>query len=257
MRKLIIMAAVLMLTCSVVYAEEENKVMNGGFEEGLNHWSVTDNSGRDIVVVNEQNVSGDNALMIRNIESTDTIVFQEVDIESETVYEVSVKVMADIDNQRGAANISLYYTAYGYGGHGIYTSPEVMDSQNEWTEIRFSFKSLPDNDYPFFVGLRLGGQGIGNTGTVYYDDFTVRKIQQPLERHFEFIPVEETQVDEGSVEDVSSGTGQTYERDGDIGKVDGIRVPRDSDESIEFLWVVFVLASFAIAGRAYMSEVDR
>jgi len=168
----------------------ENLVKNPGFEEMINGvpmgWKNSIKVGVS-VNIDESGHTGSKSLHIKNSVMADTMVTQNLSVKKGKTYKVSGWVRADIKNQPGSANITLFYDSI-LSDKGIYTSKELRNTNGQWEKIEFSIKTRNDIDDPLTIALRLGGQGIENEGEVYFDDIEVVEIDEneKLPEHFEF-----------------------------------------------------------------------
>lgn len=186
----IILLTLLIMT-NVNYAADENIVNNPGFEQESSdkplNWDYTTVAGTSVDISNDA-FSGSKSIYFENSVLADTMVFQGLNVEKGKLYKVSAWVKADIKNQAGSANITLYYVNNGIRSKGIYTSPEIMDTKGEWKKLEFSIRTSNNINDPLTIALRLGGQGVTNEGKAYFDDVEFIEINEneKMSKHFEF-----------------------------------------------------------------------
>lgn len=194
------LAAVLIMTLGAVggpvFAENANLIKNPGFEQLTNNfptdWAISEGTASaDMVKVevsNQQPHSGSNCIKIQNDAMRDSMAIQTVNVKKDTVYQLSCWIRSEnILNEAGSANITLYYDNNGIDCKGIITSTEFQNTNNQWTKLEFKFRTLKINS-PFYVGVRLGGQGTVNQGIAYFDDLTLQESNDTGDLLTFFIP---------------------------------------------------------------------
>ena len=164
---------------------EVNILKNPGFEQSQNGlpsgWNFMNGISQDakMDLSKTKPHSGTSCLTIENINPTDTMIIQNLEVQPEKVYKVSGWLKTEnIQNQAGSANITLYYVNNGYGCKGIYTSTEYQNTGNKWAKMEFYIRTLKESS-PLTLGLRLGGQGTKNKGKVFFDDLSVELVNNP------------------------------------------------------------------------------
>jgi hypothetical protein len=179
-----------------VFAENANLIKNPGFEQLTDNfptdWAISEGTASaDMVKVEVSNQaphSGSNCIKVQNDAMRDSMAIQAVNIKKDTVYQLSCWIRSEnILNEAGSANITLYYDNNGIDCKGIITSTEFQNTNNQWTKLEFKFRSLKINS-PFYVGVRLGGQGTVNQGTAYFDDLTLQESNDTGDLLTFFIP---------------------------------------------------------------------
>lgn len=179
-----------------VFAENTNLVKNPGFEQLTNNfptdWAVNESSPSadqvKVEVSNNQPHSGSYCLKIENGAMRDSMAIQTLNVKKDKVYLVSCWVRAEnILNSAGSANITLYYDNNGINCKGIITSPELQSTNNQWSKLEFKFRTLKISS-PFYLGVRLGGQGTVNQGIAYFDDVTLQESDDSGQLYTFFIP---------------------------------------------------------------------
>ncbi|MCL6590253.1 MAG: carbohydrate binding domain-containing protein [Firmicutes bacterium] len=177
-------------------AESANLIKNPGFEQLANNfptdWTATEslpsNDQAKIEVSTKAPHSGSYCLKIQNDAMRDSMAIQTLNVKKDTVYLLSCWIRTEnILNEAGAANITLYYDNNGIDCKGIITSPELQNTNNQWTKLEFKFRTLKLS-YPFYLGVRLGGQGTVNQGTAYFDDLTLQESDDSGQLLTFFIP---------------------------------------------------------------------
>lgn len=164
------------------YGETKNVIKNPGFEEisqgAPTNWRTYEGglSGVSSGAVETAVHTGKVSYKIGNSSENDTMVVQNVNVESDKIYKVSYWLKAeDIEKQSGSANITLYYGSNNTECKGIITSPEHKDTANKWQLNEFYIKTLNISE-PLTVALRLGGQGTPNKGNAYFDDVSMAVV---------------------------------------------------------------------------------
>jgi len=164
---------------SIAYGEGNNLLKNPGFEEVSGElpadWVpdvyIKDADAGKVSVEEGKGRSNSKALVISNLKSNDSKVFQEMQVEPDKVYKISCWIKTEgILNKAGSANLTLL------NGKGIHTSVEYSDTNGDWKELSLYIK-MTDSDN-LKVGCRLGGQGTTNQGTAYFDDMSVELVNE-------------------------------------------------------------------------------
>jgi dolichyl-phosphate-mannose-protein mannosyltransferase len=187
----VISLVILMITCPI-FGEAVNIIKNPGFEQFKNdlpsEWSVKDGVLPPNAKVEGSIIyphSGKSCLTIENSQPTDTMVIQNLNVQPDKVYKISCWIKADIKNQPGSANITLYYVNNGYGCKGIYSSKEFQNTGAQWVKLEFNIHTLRES-LPLTLGIRLGGQGTGNQGKASFDDLVVELVKNPSVVDYDF-----------------------------------------------------------------------
>lgn len=170
-----------------------NTLQNPGFEDSNSleptGWSSSafKNTPADVVfsVKDTDAFEGKNCLSISNISDNDSKVFQEISVIPGSIYKVSCRIKTEnILNQAGSANITLELA----NNYGIYTSKELSNTNNNWELLEFNVRVPQEADKLVKFSLRLGGQGILNKGTAYFDEVVFELLENsgtlPIEEFF-------------------------------------------------------------------------
>ena len=184
MRKALTVLFILLLTCLPAIAEENNLVLNPGFDEvgsdlmpenwtsdawdtgaGLTYFEITDDGYEG------------NGVHIKNAAANDSRFCQQIAVEPDTLYEFRCLARAeDIPEDSKGANISVL-GAFSY-------SNMVYDTDGEWVELKFYGRTGSDQR-GLTLCLRLGGYSGTNTGSAWFDSVSVRKVDSVPSGYFE------------------------------------------------------------------------
>ncbi len=241
LRRIVFFFAILLVaifaSSTAAFCDAANLVKNPGFEEVKNGQAVgwtykLDDAAK--VSIADDAYSGTKSIHIKNSAPVDSMVRQDLKVSKGKLYKVSAWVKANIKNQRGSANITLYYVDNNTASKGIYTSKELMDTAGDWEKIEFSIKTNKDTNDPLTIAVRLGGQGTPNEGEVYFDNVEFIEITErdKLATHFEFKTMiaekkQDPNADKGRITDKKGPTLETENR-------------------MSYFWLVLILVSIVI-----------
>ena len=166
---------ILIFSLSIItYADEDNIVLNGGFEEGIedvffwkeNVWE-SDAGEYDIQVVTGQAKSGNNCVKVSCIVENDARLQQDVPVEPGTLYKISGWIKTeDVGMDAKGANFSVWLLTE--------TSTDIKGTC-DWTYVEmYGRTGAEQNVLNFTIGV--GGHGSLNTGTAYFDDIKIEKV---------------------------------------------------------------------------------
>ncbi|MGI6240235.1 MAG: hypothetical protein ACOYI5_11500, partial [Christensenellales bacterium] len=166
----------LLLTASAA-AQAENLIDNPGFEQtGANDmpqgwyrdmWFAQDGISR--LILDEDGYAGMGA-RVENIAENDARFAQDIAVEPGGYYEIGCMVRAEgIGDGAIGANISVRDT-FAY-------SESVFDTGGAWVPLQLYGQAGADQT-SITVMARVGGYGALNTGTAWFDDFYMRKIDE-------------------------------------------------------------------------------
>jgi Gpi18-like mannosyltransferase len=155
---------------------ENNLLKNGDFEKlrgnKLLGWE-TDIYGDKpetvrFTVVEGGAFSGDNYVIVENLEANDSKLVQRVKLKPRALYKISCMVKAEgVGKQGKGANITVLNI--------FKTSRQVKDTAGKWEKLVFYGKSGPYGE-EVAVTARLGGYGAVSTGKAAFDDFRVEEV---------------------------------------------------------------------------------
>ena len=171
-----ISAAVLILILCPLYAlAAENLLRNADFSEldsdGLPTGWYTDAYTRETGYTRFSVSGGDelhpSAVSIMNIGENDARFAQNVDVEPDSLYMLSGYIRADGVTGGHGANLSV---------EGVYAfSEKVYDTNGQWQRIEYYGETGP-GQHSLTVFARLGGYSGVSTGTAYFADLSLTKV---------------------------------------------------------------------------------
>ncbi|HEY9062191.1 MAG TPA: phospholipid carrier-dependent glycosyltransferase [Pseudobacteroides sp.] len=159
--------------CGVSFAEGSNILKNPGFEDAdkpyswdQDIWEASDGQ-KEIKVVNNVFHSGKQCAVIINSKEGDSRLKQTVDVQSDSLYKISgwIKTENVGDTNKGA-NFSVHMLQI--------TSADVKGT-TDWKYVEM-YGRTGKSQTSLIVTAGLGGYGSLNTGTAYFDDISVEKV---------------------------------------------------------------------------------
>jgi hypothetical protein len=198
-----------LMVISTSPAGSTNLVINPGFEAVKGKQPIGWDVGKSVpdvsVEVTNDSHSGSKGLTITNSKMNDTMVIQNLKVRKGNIYKITYWLKANIKNQAGSANATLYYVSNNSGCKGIFTSRETMNTNGMWRMEKFYIRTRFDIDDPLTLALRLGGQGTQNQGTVTYDDVVMEEVDSvPSGFQLYELYIGKSQASPGSSSDSSS-----------------------------------------------------
>ena len=172
----ILIAAGILLFSAGSFAEKENLLINGDFENldenGFPDGWFTDayrmDPGYSVFSVTD-GMTGRNAAAIRNTAKNDARFAQTVEVEPETMYCLSGYILADNITEGHGANLSI---------EGIYAfSEKIYDTEGQWQKIEYYGETGPDQ-YEITVFARVGGYSGESKGSAAFDGLTLTKADE-------------------------------------------------------------------------------
>lgn len=172
-----IVFATMLLVCLLPWhalAAGETQVANGDFDNQLEGWSVhTWLAGSDYGQADVVQDAGNNVLHIRNYVSNDLRLYQTLEVQPNSLYQVTCRVKATClakdtaEAGNAGANLSVIDT-------GVVTEP-VLDTQGGWQEITLYLQTQEQTQLQLAVGL--GGYASDTEGEAWFDDVTLTQVQ--------------------------------------------------------------------------------
>lgn len=201
---------------SITIHASGNLLQNPGFEDSgdllTSGWnsSAFKNASSDVVfsVVNTDAFEGKNCLSISNITENDSKLSQDIVVVPGSIYRASCRIKTEnILNQAGSANITLELA----NNYGIYTSRELSNTNGNWELLEFCVRVPQEAEKILKFSLRLGGQGVLNKGTAYFDEVVFELLENPGELPIEefFIPSKSSYSGSSNTQEQSSVSGST------------------------------------------------
>jgi predicted membrane-bound dolichyl-phosphate-mannose-protein mannosyltransferase len=185
----------------ITYADVDNIVLNGGFEEGVedaffwreNVWE-SDAGEYDIKVVTGQAKSGNNCVKISCIVENDARLTQDVTVDPGTLYKISGWIKTeDVGMEAKGANLSVWLL--------METSTDIKGT-SDWTYVEmFGRTGANQSTLNFTIGV--GGHGSLNTGTAYFDDIKIEKTVS-IPEDATIVSLDNNQSDNNEVEEKDS-----------------------------------------------------
>lgn len=178
MRKIIsyLLIAVIMiaLPMSFASAQGENLAKNGDFEiigstgDQPAGWTFNDylNDGTTSKGFIQQDAERGNVVFIQNLAENDARFIQTIKVSPETVYMLSCYVKTENVVGGAGANIAL---------ESMICHSNAVTGTNDWMKVILVGKTGPDQK-ELEVGVRLGGYGETSTGSAWFDDFRIEKL---------------------------------------------------------------------------------
>ncbi len=159
--------------CSVSFAEGNNLLKNPGFEDAdkpyswdQDIWEASDGQ-KEIKVVSDVFHSGKQCAVIINTKEGDSRLKQTVDVEPDSIYKISGWIKTEnVGEEQKGANFSIYMLQV--------TSTDVKGT-TDWKYIEM-YGRTGKSQTSLTVTAGLGGYGSLNTGTAYFDDISVEKV---------------------------------------------------------------------------------
>lgn len=155
-------------------AEEENLLVNGGFEQsdtGYTGWYTeqwVNKSEYTIYSMAHPGLGSDNCVMIENVGANDARYAQTVKVERNTVYRLSGDIYVESMEDAGkGANISV---------EGVYVFSECFfDADGEWHHAEIYVKTAPEQT-ELTVFARVGGYSGESVGKAFFDNIELVKV---------------------------------------------------------------------------------
>ncbi|MBQ2662006.1 MAG: glycosyltransferase family 39 protein [Clostridia bacterium] len=148
-------------------AEYEELIRNGSFDfDGLAFWSKEawhDEYTASIVDYEDGAV----AYLSAPAQENDVRFYQQVKTEPNSVYMLTCRVKTENVANGNGANISVVDT---------YAFSTPVTGTNDWQEVQLVGRT-GEEQTSMVVCVRLGGYGATSTGEAWFDDFSVRKIE--------------------------------------------------------------------------------
>lgn len=175
-RLLFAVMAFLMLTAlpHAALADTEALVINGGFEEIATSYNLP--KGWDYTVW-DQNVgalvsyeaAGDrgNVVKLTTGSLNDVRLYQKITVEPDSFYRFSCEVKTEDVSDGAGANISI---------EDAYAKSAPLYGTNDWTRIEF-YGLTHSTQTTLSVCVRIGGFSSTSTGTAWFDNVTVEKVE--------------------------------------------------------------------------------
>ncbi|MDL2205528.1 glycosyltransferase family 39 protein [Eubacteriales bacterium OttesenSCG-928-N13] len=180
MKRVLVILLLLLALIVMPTLAEDNLILNGDFEQitdaGLpenwsrNAWLM--DAGVSDFTVSDQAYLGEKSICITNNQPNDARIVQRVAVEPTTYYQISCMVRASgISDAQMGANISIENT-FDY-------SNEVFNTDGAW--VRMMIGGITGEDQTeMVIMLRLGGYGSLNTGTAWFDDVQLLKLENAI-----------------------------------------------------------------------------
>lgn len=181
MKKILFITLAILLAaafCAPAFAENADPVFNGGFEsygqsdyfpDGWSFHSYeaeyNENYGNASASCEVEDGRG-SVLHISVIADDDAAVYQSVDVEPNSVYELSCYIKTQGVMEGAGANIAL---------REIIATSEPLYGDNDWTLVTLTGRTGPAQS-SLVVSCRVGGYSAVSHGDAWFDDFTVKKI---------------------------------------------------------------------------------
>ncbi len=151
-------------------------LLNGGFENGDEYWSVYSyvEDGAEFDLSTEVVRSGDLSFHIKNTQDNDARIVQQISVDPSSYYVctafVKTKDVPKTTEEKPAygATISVMDTTY--------VSRSVTGTTN-WINLTFNFYT-DDDQTEVDICFTLGGYSMTNTGEVWFDDISVVKVDK-------------------------------------------------------------------------------
>lgn len=171
----VILAALLVLLCVGVYflffhgGSGEMLDVSTGFETdqlslGGEAWK---DYGTTYAITTEQVHSGSQALMLSSETENDARYVYSWKAQKDTYYKVSCWMKTEnVGEENVGANLSVEQCYFYFGD---------LKGTQDWTYVEGYFRVIADKNVT--VMLRLGGYASENTGTVYFDDFSIEQLE--------------------------------------------------------------------------------
>lgn len=155
-------------------AVKADQVYNGGFAGTTDVLPVGWNQrifwqeehGQETEISNQSLPGEGSCLMISSKKACDVLVYQDIPVEEDRLYKVTVRVKADCEGGYGAG-ISVYDTDS--------FSEGMFQTSGEWEEAVLYGRSEARQTQTR-IGVRMGAHTAGTNGTVYFDDFRMEPI---------------------------------------------------------------------------------
>lgn len=173
--KKIICLVVLLAALLPQAALAENLIKNPGFEAITGDMPAdwqrdmwTHDAGVSQLSVDGGAYAGNSCAKVENLSENDARFAQTVAVEPSATYRITCRVKAEgVGDEEDGAGISIKDT---------FASSELLyDTQGEWVPVELYGVTGPDQT-SLTVMARLGGYGSTNTGTAWFDDFDMEKI---------------------------------------------------------------------------------
>jgi len=175
MMKKILVALIMMVFILPQAALAENLIQNPGFEEvsgGLpvgwqrDMWDTSE--GVSYLTADSDAFSGAYSAKVENLSDNDARFKQTVQVEPGAMYLITCRVMAQgVGEGEDGAGISIENT---------FASSELLyDTNGEWVPVEL-YGIAGEDQTELTVMARLGGYSSTNTGTAWFDEFSMQKI---------------------------------------------------------------------------------
>ena len=208
MKKMLwILALVLMLVPQAALAE--NLIQNPGFEDasgGMPEFWQRDmwefDESVSVLSLDGNAYQGSYSAKVENLSANDARFVQTVEVEPGATYRIACRVRAEgVGPDEDGAGISVEDT--------FASSELVYDTMGAWVPVEL-YGTAGDDQTSLTVMARLGGYGSTNSGTAWFDDFTMEKVDAaPSDATVFDFTLLSSNIDE---EDVDFSGGETPER---------------------------------------------
>lgn len=173
---LFIIILLIIVFSQMVFAEEV-LVKNAGFEDERNgklvSWGIYDWKNRkevtELRLDDSQKRSGKSSALVKSLYPNDARIKQTVKVESDSYYKISCWVKTE---KVGYTNIGANISVEGIS----VVSEDVKGTTNGWRYIDFIGKT-GTNQKKMTITLGIGGYGSLNSGTAWFDDVSVEKLE--------------------------------------------------------------------------------
>ena len=202
---LFLLAAMLLVPGFAMAEEEENLIVNPGFEEigadglptGWTTGAYVTREGVSQFSTTDSAKSGEHAALIENFDMNDARFAQTVKVRENAMYRLSGWIKAtDIMDAGHGANLSI---------EGVYVfSESLYDTEGEWVYIEtYGLTDAGQKEVTVFV--RVGGYSGESQGTAAFDDISLVEVEALPENVFAeaWYKVETVQVVDTSSDDTS------------------------------------------------------
>ncbi len=171
------LAACVCMLLSLTAMAEENLIQNAGFEAASGEWPDAwqsdmwvEDEGVTRITLMPEGREGGRCIRIENASRNDARVVQNIRIEPGSLYRLSGWVLADgLDPSQGGAGFSIMGSASAF--------PRVYDTAGAWEELVCYFETY-EGQRDVQVAARLGFYGGEAKGTAYFDDLSIRRVDE-------------------------------------------------------------------------------
>ena len=170
MRKVITLLLIVAVFLAFPALAEENLISNPGFDAETSGW-YRDMWYTDVGVshldIDESGYDGA-CIRVYNASENDARFCQDISVEPDTLYEITCMARAEgISESTIGANISVKDT-FSYSDY-------IYDTHGEWVQLRLYGRTGEDQT-SLTLCARVGGYSGLNTGSAWFDSFTMREI---------------------------------------------------------------------------------